>query len=94
MIHDLVTRPLCLVESPTLDVAARLEGSLFTSHTFCPNNSSCILRLNENIYKPMKCCYCYPVEKYIESLILVSVIYLVSDLVVEISYRSTTPMSI
>ena len=41
-------RPLCLVKSHTLDVAARRERSLFTSHTFCSNNSSCILRLNEN----------------------------------------------
>ena len=45
-----VTRPLCLVESHTLDVATRQERSLFTSHTFCPNNSSCIFRLNENIH--------------------------------------------
>ena len=43
----------------------------------------------------MKCCYCYPVQKYIESLILVSLIYLVSDLVVEIfSYRFTTKVSL
>ena len=30
-----VTRPLCLVESHTLDAAARQERSLFTSLTFC-----------------------------------------------------------
>ena len=37
----IVTRPLCLVESHMLDAAARRERSLFNSHTFCPNNSSC-----------------------------------------------------
>ena len=31
-------------------------------------------------YKPMKCYYCYPVQKYIESLLLASLIYLVSEL--------------
>ena len=41
-LNVIVTRPLCLVESLTLDAAARRERSLFTSHTFCPNNSSCI----------------------------------------------------
>ena len=47
--HHIVTRPLCLVKSHTLDVAARREHSLFTSHTFCVNNDSCILRLNKII---------------------------------------------
>ena len=42
------------------------------------------------VYKPMKCYYCYPIEKYIVSLSLVSLIYLVSYLVVKISYRFTT----
>ena len=36
-----VTRPLCLVESHTLDAAEKRERSLFTSH---------IMRLNENIH--------------------------------------------
>ena len=53
---DSVTRPLCLVESHTLDAAARQERSPFISHTFCPNNSSCILRLNDNIHLYPFCC--------------------------------------
>ena len=38
----------------------------------------------------MKCYYCYPIQKYIESLSLASLIYLVLDLVLEIRYRYTT----
>ena len=48
--HCSVTRPLCLVVSHTLDAAEKQERYLFTSHTFCPNNGSCKLRLNENIH--------------------------------------------
>ena len=49
-VRNIVTRPLSLVELHTLDAAERRECSLFTSHSFCPNDSSCILRLNENIH--------------------------------------------
>ena len=45
-----VTRPLF---GRVTHAAARRERSLFTSHTFCPNNSNCILRLNENIHAPV-----------------------------------------
>ena len=37
-----VTRPLYLVKSHTLDAPQRRERSLFTSHTFCPNNTCCL----------------------------------------------------
>ena len=44
-----ITRPLCLVESYTLDAAVRRERSLFTSFTFCNVMISCSLRPKENI---------------------------------------------
>ena len=44
---QIVTWPLCLVESHTLDATARREHSLFTSLTFCKVIGSCSLRLNE-----------------------------------------------
>ena len=46
--QNIVTRPLCLVESHTLDAAQGRSVSRFTSFPFCKVTGSYILRLNEN----------------------------------------------
>ena len=43
-----VTRPFCLVESHIVKTLPKAGVLCFTSYTFCNNNSSCSLRLNEN----------------------------------------------
>ena len=47
---SIVTRPFCLVESHIVKTLLKAGVLCFTSYTFCNNNGSCSLRLNERIY--------------------------------------------
>ena len=49
-VHTIVTRPFCLVESHIVKTLPKAGVLCFTSYTFCNNNGSCSLRLNEKIY--------------------------------------------
>ena len=55
-----VTRPFCLVESHIVKTLLKAGVLCFTSYTFCNNNGSCSLRLNERICFLKRACSVLP----------------------------------